>query len=69
MFGIYPGGAGDLEALPAGVHEAAAYLELRVSESALRPALPTAGQRPLHAADDPLHVRRRLRTGARSKSR
>lgn len=56
-------GPHNLQSVPARVHEAPADLQLRVPEPALRQALSSASQRPVHAADDPVHQRGRLRPG------
>lgn len=69
MPGLHLGCAHYLLSVPAGLHEAEINVKLRVSQSSFRPALPTARWRPLHAADDTLHIRGCIRASVSFKSR
>lgn len=55
--------------VPAGVHEIKADLELRISASALRPALPIASERFIYVTNGAVHVGGCVRARVSAKSR
>lgn len=55
-------GTDHLLLVPASIHEIKVDLVLRVPASALRSTLPATGERVVHAANDIVHIGRRVRT-------